>query len=213
VEDDYVCRFVADQDYWYLYYPQMSELNRYMQIRIYPRKRKLENDQAKLESYCTRLGYQLEEYSDHKDPKTYSLLHSDDLKMCFKCEHNSFDCEGHTLLYAHVPPHNTNLRLKIWPVDLESFRQQNMFMAFRFETSTGNPALLNEIFWIRLLLIVGSIALLHFRVRQLPFSDSNQRNELISLTGRQLFLQVLMNDPFWILVFTSPRLFRYTTLT
>lgn len=152
----------------------------------------------------------LESYSDFKQEDSYKRLHGRELDLCFDCAPNSFDCEGHTLLNAHVPTSESNLRLKIWPVDMEAFNKQNMFMAFKFDTTTGNPVLLGEIFWIRVVLLVTSLLLLflHVRVRKLPFSDFVQRNELLRLIGRQLFLQVFMNDPLWILVFTYPGLLR-----
>lgn len=188
----------------------MSSLNRFLHVRIHPKKRKLENDLDKAEAYCVKIGYRLESYTDHTEETSFKEIHSDETNLCFNCEHNSFECEDHTLLNAHVPTAHSNLRLKLWPADKEAFKKQNMFMAFRFEATTGNPALLNELFWIRLILLILSVVLLglHYGVRKLPFTEIQSRNELLNLIGRQLFLQVLMNDPLWIFVFSAPNLAR-----
>lgn len=197
----------ANKNHWDLYYSNLTYMNQYLHVHVSPRKRKIENEDGNPEVYCVKLKIKVEQYFDFKDPNTYSLMHEEVKNHCFHCDHDNFDCSSKSLVRGQLPLSSSHMRVRVSLEEEEKYRRDNFFMSFRFSSSVANAALFNELFWIKLLLLALTLGFLinHFMIiKNISESQNKERNYILTLIRRQLCLQILMNDPFFFMIYIHP---------
>lgn len=181
-------------------------MNRNLHIKIAGRKRKLEHDSEEQVAPCTKLAMKLETYTNFLDNSTFKLIHGETKEVCFKCHEDSFDCNSRGLINVRLPTETSNVRLTVALADETSYKKENLFMSFKFQSTMANPAVFNEAFILKLIFVVIVLAVIYLQniVKTLPSSGSKDRDDLLALIRRQLILQTLMDAPFYFTAYFRP---------
>jgi hypothetical protein len=188
----------------------VSYLNRYLNIKVSGRKRKLEHDSDDQTKPCTKFEVRLESYTDGTDNSTFKHIHTETRDICFNCHEDSFDCSSRPLLNGRLPTDVSNLRVTVLLADKEEYKKENLFMSFKFHSSMASPAIFNEVLILRLIFVavVLTILLMQHFIGKLPNSESEDRNKVLTLIKRQLILQAIMDAPFYLAAYYNPSFIR-----